>query len=168
MLKHPTAQILIGLVILSGFYWYETDRLAKLEAAKNFDRPAEDAPLTQFELDLEKGLASPEDRPTPPPTTYRDGSYTSNAMFLIPGLGRYTLQANITLLDREITAVSVDFLPNDDFEEAPIFKDQFRAQTLGEDIIEIEFEQIEDAKLTSNAFRNALRDVAEQSKQVLD
>lgn len=157
--KYILALLALGIF---AFYWYAANEpRTKYDAELQFLPPAENAPLTQRELDIQKGLI-PNEALQPPEEIYRDDIYRSQAFYLLPNQGQYTLKVIMTLKNEKVTAVSVSISPETANTEADIFVRNYRKHVVGKHLDDIEL-SIEGATLTSNAFNNTLRDIRKQA-----
>lgn len=158
----PRNLLLGSLLLVAGFYLYiayDTDPISVENY--NFPPTAENAPLTQREIDIRNGLEV-EPLPEPAAAFYQNGTYESEAIYLLPNQGQYRLNVTATLQDEIITNIAVRISPESNNDEADAFVRNYRAQVVGQPIDTVEI-VIEAAPLTTNAFLNTLRDIREQA-----
>lgn len=160
----------VTVVILGvGFTLYQSNVQTKAEQAKqesSFPLPAENAPLTQRELDIQKGVDVPdlEVAPDPEETGYRDGEYTTNTTYINPIRASYKLEVILTLEKEQVIAAHINYSQGAETDpNAQRFEKAFRSEVVGQYVDDINLSRVGGASLTTNAFNNALKDIKEQA-----
>lgn len=160
----------VTIIILGvGFTLYQSNVQTKAEQARqesSFPLPAENAPLTQRELDIQKGIMVPEreEAPTQEETVYRDGEYTTNTTYINPVRTTYRLEVILTLEKEQVIAAHINYSQGAETEpNAQRFEKAFRSEVVGKYMDDINLSRVGGASLTTNAFNNALKDIKEQA-----
>ena len=154
--------ILGSLLLVFVFYLYIALDSEPIEVEDyNFPPPIENAPLSEREINIRNGTEEAPIRETVV-LTYHDGTYDSEAIYLLPNQGQYRLNVSMTIRDEIIVSTIVRINPETQNNEADVFVRNYREQIIGKSIADAEL-KIEEAPLTSNAFNNTLRDIRQQA-----
>lgn len=161
--------VIIVVILGVGFTLYQSNLETEAEEARqeaNFPPPAENAPLTKRELDIQKGIAVEEIamETSPEETGYKNGIYTTNTTYINPARDIYALAVTLTLENDQVTAAHIDYSQgSEDDPNAQRFEKAFRSEVVGMYVDDLNLSRVGGASLTTNAFNNALKDIKRQA-----
>lgn len=154
----------IGASTVTGYVLSKNDNIKPAQNTTTVQTATTDQPDTNTQAAQSAAPETPV-QSNQPSTSYNNGTYTATKSYRVPEGGTNTITATVSISDDKISSVQTqnDYVHHESERYTSSFASQISSEASGQPIT-TSYSRVAGASLTTEAFNQALGDIANQAK----